>query len=726
MMKFLALSVKFAFAFYFTLYACCGFANQVSIEHQKGMVQITNKSKTPLYLKNAELSFYGTEPFIIQAKDNHRLKFKVKKKKLEHMPHNAGNFFAVYLDEVTPSILPANGTLKMQLITNADEKFHGFQINLHQPVTVPVKVDVDPANWTQTIKICNNTQHEIPLKNISFRFNFNGVISSIWGSPWVSWQVASHQGAAYTLTGGTPWSQPLPADPECNRPMTIQFSSTPTSSQPSGPFTFKAEGAEVTGGGAITVHVKPVETPGLPNPTVTIQGPNFTQEKTVTWGSNWQVSNLAAGQYTVTASSVQTDTTFLEAKPVIVNVGTNDHKEATVSYAKVPTQALSIALTNAKGAVQIQFAGFKYQLSKTFTESSVVALPADTYTVTASSAGYTARITPNPVVVPTNTSVTITLEQSNLLPRFGAYFQSWSSRWSNQPGQSDLAKLPSYVNYVYLSFAKPDANYVRGSLNYQSVGLQFNYESGQFLKDAIAALHQAHPQTKVILAVGGATYNQWDQLNPEALSHFVTDFGLDGIDIDYEAPHPGCTKGQDGLIHCAIDEKFQAIVQSLRKALPRPYSLCVTAWSISAYGQDQWSQATPQGEFTGMMLPFLRSAAAKDIDYLNVMSYDASDAYNPIVATAAFNHYYAGPVYMGVEVPPEAWGGHVYTMPEVNALTKAAMNKALEKKTTPGMMLWSLQKRVNGAPSATNPSAQMMSSEICMILGLENCTDPLF
>lgn len=365
-------------------------------------------------------------------------------------------------------------------------------------------------------------------------------------------------------------------------------------------------------------------------------------------------------------------------------------------------------------------------MTKNLGQNGSIALPADTYTVSASTPGYTAKVTPNPLVVPTNTALSLTFERTNLSARFGAYFQSWSSRWSNSPEQSDLAKLPSYVNYVYLSFAKPDAVYRKGSMDYMSVGLQFNYESGNFLKQAIAALHQKHPNTKVILAVGGATYNNWDALNPRALADFVADFGIDGIDIDYEAAHPGCMKGQDNLIHCAIDQKYQSIVQALRAAFPRPYLLCSTAWSISAYGQDQWSNAGPQGDFTGMMLPFLRSPAAKDIDYLNVMSYDASDAYNPHEALAAFNHYYPGPVYMGVEVPPEAWGGHVYTLAKVNSLTQATVAAATQKNTSPGMMLWSLQKAPNGTPSPTNPSAQMMSTAICVGLGLNNCNDLLF
>lgn len=37
------------------------------------------------------------------------------------------------------------------------------------------------------------------------------------------------------------------------------------------------------------------------------------------------------------------------------------------------------------------------------------------------------------------------------------------------------------------------------------------------------------------MAVGGATYNGWAALNATGVRKFVDTFGLDGVDIDYEA-----------------------------------------------------------------------------------------------------------------------------------------------------------------------------------------------
>lgn len=79
-------------------------------------------------------------------------------------------------------------------------------------------------------------------------------------------------------------------------------------------------------------------------------------------------------------------------------------------------------------------------------------------------------------------------------------------------------------------------------------------------------------------------------------------------------------------------------------------------------------------------------------------------------ALEAYQHYFKGRIAMGVEVPPEAWGGHVYTIPEVNALADA-----VNARGAAGMMLWSIQK-------PGTPSAQDMSTAICNKLGLGTCS----
>jgi len=66
---------------------------------------------------------------------------------------------------------------------------------------------------------------------------------------------------------------------------------------------------------------------------------------------------------------------------------------------------------------------------------------------------------------------------------------------------------------------------------------------------------------------------------------------------------------------------------------------------------------------------------------------------------------------MGIEVPPEAWGGHVSTIPEIDALADA-----VNARGAAGLMLWSIQKPGNN---------QQFATEMCQKLGLGNCSVPM-
>jgi hypothetical protein len=64
-------------------------------------------------------------------------------------------------------------------------------------------------------------------------------------------------------------------------------------------------------------------------------------------------------------------------------------------------------------------------------------------------------------------------------------------------------------------------------------------------------------------------------------------------------------------------------------------------------------------------------------------------------------------------VPPEAWGGNVVTLPQVDDL--AAYTKA---NGGSGIMIWSLHKK-------GTPSAQDILTRACAGLGGANCAAPL-
>ena len=315
---------------------------------------------------------------------------------------------------------------------------------------------------------------------------------------------------------------------------------------------------------------------------------------------------------------------------------------------------------------------------------------------------------------------------------FVGYFQSWSENRSQDPKQLQLANVASYVNMVVVSFLKPDASY-SGNYNLANTGLftengQQPIVDGSVVKEAIALLKQRNPKTKVLVSVGGDNYQNFADLNTTAIASVVKDFGFDGVDIDY-LPSAEVAQCQliNGRIQCGSDNEYRRIVSEIRQALPRPSLVTLTGWSTGGYGEGDWANSQPaNGPWMGLLLNLLRSPQAKEIDQLHVTSYNASTDYNPQEALEAYQHYFQGKIVMAVHVPPENWPKpdapkhHVYTIPEVRQLTQAVIDK-----NAAGVMQWSLQKTVPN-PSDEYPNAQMMAKEICQLLSLGNCDEPLF
>lgn len=298
------------------------------------------------------------------------------------------------------------------------------------------------------------------------------------------------------------------------------------------------------------------------------------------------------------------------------------------------------------------------------------------------------------------------------------YFESWSDRWANKGENTTLAKLPNYVGVINIAFAKPDMIY-SGNDSLEGTGLNFSY-SGKVLKEAINAIHRKNANTKVILAIGGATYHDWNNMSVQAITQFVKDYGFDGVDIDYEED-TACHYDQNTQkITCAKSQEYINIVKQLRQAMPKPMFISLAAWSIGAYGQGNEINSQPQASRTGNAIELL-STVGDQLDQINVMSYDASNAYNSIEALHAYRHYFKGTIAMGIEVPPEAWGGHVTTMHEANQLIDASIVDAKENSTLPAIMLWSLQKRPLGIASESNPSANMYANAVCRRMHLGDC-----
>jgi chitinase len=283
------------------------------------------------------------------------------------------------------------------------------------------------------------------------------------------------------------------------------------------------------------------------------------------------------------------------------------------------------------------------------------------------------------------------------------YYQTWSSPWAGTGANLDLSRTPSHVNVVVVSFAKPDCTYTKGSLSFAGTGLDFS-SSGPVVRDAVRALKTASPGTRVLLAVGGATYTNFAGLNMQCVKDLVDDLGMDGADIDYEPSSPGCQRIAGGGVRCATDAESVDVVTKFRAAMPKgSYILSTASWHVGCYGVGSWVNSLPTfSQYFGVNLAMAKSAAGASLDLINIMAYDAGGPSSPASSPTGFNWresflstraaWPQSAVALGVEVPPEAWGGYVSDDADVRARADFAMLNG-----GAGLMVWSLQKP--GTPS---------------------------
>jgi chitinase len=300
---------------------------------------------------------------------------------------------------------------------------------------------------------------------------------------------------------------------------------------------------------------------------------------------------------------------------------------------------------------------------------------------------------------------------------FGA-FESWSDTL-DASGQTQLGHVAPFVSVVGLVFMRPDADY-RGGYDLSATGLSFSYP-GRVLLDALAELRRRNPHVAILVSVGGGGTKGWDRLHTEDIRRFVRDFGLDGVDIDYEPGEPDCATRADGDVACKDDAELVAIVGALRRSLPRPLLLSIDVPHVAAYSPGRWPQEVPRGSrYTGSFRQKLSAAAVREaLDFVSVMGYDAGRDYHPLIAAKATQEVFQGPVVLGVEPPPEYSGDHVYTLGEIDKIAAAARNGDIA-----GVLLYSLQKEK--PPRADWPDSRAIAKRICVDLALGGCDQALY
>lgn len=298
------------------------------------------------------------------------------------------------------------------------------------------------------------------------------------------------------------------------------------------------------------------------------------------------------------------------------------------------------------------------------------------------------------------------------------YFETWAASYAAIASDYSLSKMPNYINTINLAFAKPDATYTSGSLNLSGTGIEVAV-TGSVLRDAINLAH-AKGQV-VLLSVGGATYGNFAGINIPALIAIVKDFNLDGIDLDYEVNSAGCSNINTNSLSCSSDSALIGLISNLRTALDNYRSglkLTAAVWSIGAYGTPTFPTTVygPYGSMSAIWVNPLKQVGNK-FNELYLMSYDAGNkattGYDPISALKAYKALTNVPVYLGIEVPPEAWGGNVMT-PE-QAVSLATQTRDLGGA---GVMLWALH--LTGTVNGVTYTANSYLQPICNLYGLGN------
>jgi hypothetical protein len=349
---------------------------------------------------------------------------------------------------------------------------------------------------------------------------------------------------------------------------------------------------------------------------------------------------------------------------------------------------------------------------------------------------------------------------------YTGYFATWLDPYFDATGKtpaevwavSRLARVPAAYTHAVISFATP--NFSWGGLaanSWVGTGIEFQSTPAS-VKAAINVLHMR--KLKVILAVGGATYYDWDGLAAEgqagsgpridALAKIMTDLGIDGLDVDYELD--------------ANVTRYANVTRAMRKAVDKAGGgrlLTVAGWST---GADCTAQTTDMPDCAGKLSYWGGNAGrerllvrdhpdvAKMFDVVNVMSYDARyEHYDGVMAYKQYRKLFGKNtvVSIGFEPAPEGWAGGILVVNNADAqctgsrilqdqygknldspYSVARFNMAVKKSKSPnknphdGAMIWSILKTASGScGSAQIASPGTVGKKSATMLGLVN--DPL-
>lgn len=163
----------------------------------------------------------------------------------------------------------------------------------------------------------------------------------------------------------------------------------------------------------------------------------------------------------------------------------------------------------------------------------------------------------------------------------------------------------------------------------------------------------------------------------------MKDLGCDGIDLDWEV----------GVKYAT--ELTKAIAET-KPLLAKNQYLSFAGWSTGAFGSDG------NDKFKGMSIDAMTKQGA-NVDWINVMTYDAGPSFDPIGALECYAIYYKGPLSMGMEVGTQAWGGALLKKDQADYW----MKRTVEKSKEYGVFVWAWQKDSEGKTPSASDLVQM-------------------
>lgn len=329
---------------------------------------------------------------------------------------------------------------------------------------------------------------------------------------------------------------------------------------------------------------------------------------------------------------------------------------------------------------------------------------------------------------------------------FTAYYPTWSEPYYTAfyaQGQlmsdTEITKvsrlaggIPSYVTNVVLAFAKMNQMHLYKGVSQtdgdlQNLGISLTTNSAS-LKESIRVLKQNNPKSKVILAIGGASYNDsWSGVTDadvQGLGKLIKDLGLDGADVDFEIAQTDTQTLQQ--YYNAISNIRKAVDQAGGKAAGKIVTLA--GWSIGAdcTAQTQDTQKYPQcaqkvsywtAGAAGRERMVLQGMGANTmLDEVSAMSYDADhEHFDPVISYKQYREIVqpGTPVALGIQPSPdEGWGdartlvqdlgvtnnpcaqnivdSDQYGNPKPGTFSLQRFSQEVLKNSGDGMMMWSL------------------------------------